>query len=51
MKKLAGLIRKIVDEVKERGGSSIVRCDGQRGRLVFKKGDGKKMLPKDLYSK
>ena len=51
LKKLAALTRKIIDEVKERGGSAIVRCDGQTGKLGFQKGRGKKMLPKDLYSK
>lgn len=51
MKKLARLIRKIIEEVKERGGSAIVRCDGQRGKLAFQKSGGKKMLPKDLYAK
>lgn len=51
LKKLAGLIRKIIEEVKERGGSAIVRCDGQRGKLALQKSGGKKMLPKDLYAK
>ena len=49
LKRLAELIRKIIDKVKGRGGSAIVRCDGQRGKFVFQKGNGKKILPKDLY--
>lgn len=51
LKKLAELVRKIIDEVKARGGSAIVRCDGQRGMLAFQKSGGRKMLPKDLYAK
>ena len=50
LRKLAGLIRKIIEEVKERGGSAIVRCDGQR-KLAFQKSGLRKMLPKDLYAK
>jgi hypothetical protein len=37
--------------VKGCGGSAIVKYDNRGGGLVVRKVDGKRMLPKDLYSK
>lgn len=51
LSKLAALIRKIIDAVKACGGKAIVKYDAKEDKLVVWKVDGKKMLPKDLYSK
>ena len=51
LKKLAALIKKIVNVVKERGGNAIIKYDVGGDKLLVRKVDGKKMLPKDLYSK
>lgn len=51
LRKLAALIRKLVDVVKECGGIATVRYDVQGDKLMVQKVDRKKMLPKDLYSK
>ena len=51
LRKLATLIKKIVDVVKGCDGSAIVKYDVKVDKLVVSKVEGKKMLPKDLYSK
>lgn len=49
--KLAVLIRKIIAVARDNGGNAIVRYDVKISKLVVTGFDGKKMLPKDLYSK
>lgn len=51
LRKLAALIRKLLDVVKECGGIATVRYDVLGDQLVVQKVDRKKMLPKDLYIK
>ena len=51
LRKLAALINKILNVVKGCGGNGIVKYDVKKDKLVVWKYDGKKMLPKDLYSK
>ncbi|KAL9098975.1 MAG: hypothetical protein Q9163_005458 [Psora crenata] len=51
LRKLAALINKILNVVKGGGGNAIVKYDVKEDKLVVWKFDGKKMLPKDLYSK
>ena len=51
LKELAALINKILNVVKGCGGSAIVKYDDKGDKLVVWKVDGKRMLPKDLYSK
>lgn len=51
LRKLASLINKIITIVKECGGNAIVEYDIKEDKLVIRKGAGKKMLPKDLYSR
>ena len=51
LRKLAALINKIRDVVKEGGGKAVLRYVVEGDKLVIEKDDGKKMLPKDLYSK
>ena len=51
LRQLAALIRKILTVVKACGGSAIVKYDVKEDKLLVLKVDGKKMLPKDLYSK
>ena len=51
LRKLAALIKKIVNVVRDCGGSAIIRYDVVGDKLVVWKADGKKMLPLDLYSK
>ena len=51
LRKLAALINKILNVVKGYGGNAIVKYDDKGDKLVVRKVDGKKMLPKDLYSK
>ena len=49
--KLAALVNKILTMVKECGGNTIAKYDVKEDKLVIWKHEGKKMLPKDLYSK
>ncbi|KAL1850356.1 hypothetical protein Plec18167_008826 [Paecilomyces lecythidis] len=51
LRKLAALIKNIIHVVKGNGGSAIIKYDNQVDKLVILKGDGRKMLPDDLYSK
>ncbi len=51
LRKLAALINKILNAVKGCGGNATVKYDVKEDKLVVWKVDGKKMLPKDLYSK
>ena len=51
LRKLAALINKILNVVKGYGRSAIVKYDDKGDKLVIWKVDGKRMLPKDLYSK
>jgi hypothetical protein len=51
LRKLAALINRIRNVVKGCGGNAIVKYDDKGDKLVVWKVDGKKMLPKDLYSK
>ena len=51
LRKLAALISKILNVVKGCGGNAILKYDVKKDKLVVSKVDGKKMLPKDLYSK
>ncbi|KAI1458513.1 hypothetical protein F4805DRAFT_424782 [Annulohypoxylon moriforme] len=51
LKKLAVLIKKIIDVVREYGGRATVKYDAAMGQLAIKKTDGEPMLPKGLYSK
>ena len=51
LRKLAALINKILNVVKGYGGNAIVKYDDKGDKLVVRKVDRKKMLPKDLYSK
>ncbi|KAL8845827.1 MAG: hypothetical protein Q9221_009040 [Calogaya cf. arnoldii] len=48
---LATLIREIVATAKDAGGSAVVRYDAKKNKLVIYEGDGKKILPEDLYRK
>ena len=51
LRKLAALINKILNVVNVCGGNAIVKYDDKGDKLVVRKVEGKKMLPKDLYSK
>lgn len=51
LRKLAALISKILNLAKGCGGKAVVEYDDKRDKLVVWKGNGKTMLPKDLYSK
>jgi len=51
LRKLAALIYKILNVVKGCGGNAIVKYDVKEDKLVVRKVNGKKMLPKDLYFK
>lgn len=53
LRRLAALIRRIINVVRESGeNAAVVKYDGQGDRLVIWKADGRKMmLPDDLYSK
>jgi len=51
LRKLAALINKVLNVVKGCGGSAIVKYDDKGDKLVVWKVYGKRMLPKDLYSK
>lgn len=51
LRKLAALIQKIINVVKGYGGNATIKYDVNGDKLVICKVDGRKMLPKDLYSK
>ncbi|KAF2270531.1 hypothetical protein CC78DRAFT_485330 [Lojkania enalia] len=51
LKKLAALIRKIINLAKECGGSAVLKYNVEGDKLVIRKVERKEMLPKDLYSK
>ncbi|CAK7224500.1 hypothetical protein SCUCBS95973_005538, partial [Sporothrix curviconia] len=53
LRKLAALISRLLQVVKEHGGRCMIKCEnGQEHTLtVYSNGLGKKMLPPDLYSK
>ena len=51
LRKLAALINKILNVVKGCGGNAIVKYNKKRDKLVLRKVNRKKILPKDLYSK
>lgn len=48
---LATLIKGIVATVKDIGGSTVVRYNTKKDKLVIYERDGKKILPEDLYRK
>ena len=51
LRKLAGLVRKIINLVKKCGGSAVLKYNVEGDKLVVCKVEKKEMLPKDLYSK
>ena len=51
LRKLATLVKKILNVVRGGGGNAMVKYDFKKDKLVVSKVDGEKMLPKDLYSK
>jgi hypothetical protein len=51
LRKLAALIRKIINLVKECGGNAILKYNTERDKLVICKVEKKHMLPEDLYLK
>ena len=51
LKKLAPLIRRIINLVKECGGSAVLKYNVEGDKLVVCKVEKKEMLPRDLYSK
>ena len=51
LRKLAALITKILNVVKGCGGNAVIKYDVKEDKLIISKVDGKRMLPKDLYSK
>ena len=51
LRKLAALIRKIINLVKECGGNAVLKYNVEGDKLVVCKVERKEMLPKDLYSK
>lgn len=51
LRKLAALMNKILGVVKGCGGNAILKYDVREDKLVVWKVDGRKFLPKDLYSK
>ena len=50
LRKLAALIRKIINHVKECGGSAVLKYNTEGDKLVVCKVERKEILPKDLYS-
>jgi hypothetical protein len=51
LRKLATLIKKVINVVKENGGSGVVKYDVEQGdKLVVWQSNGKKLLPDDIYS-
>jgi histidinol dehydrogenase len=51
LRKLAVLIKKIINLVKECGGNAVLKYTVEGDKLVLSKFERKEMLPKDLYSK
>jgi hypothetical protein len=51
LRKLAALIRRIINLVKECGGNAVLKYNVEGDKLVVCKVERKEMLPKDLYSK
>ncbi|KAK6592004.1 geranylgeranyl pyrophosphate synthetase [Botrytis cinerea] len=51
LRKLAALIKMIINLVKECGGNAVVKYNAVKDKLVLFKVERKEMLPKDLYSK
>lgn len=51
LRKLAALVSKIVSVVKGFGGNATVIYNVKKDKLVVERSDGKRFLPKDLYSK
>jgi hypothetical protein len=49
LRKLAALIKKIIDLAKECGGSAVLKYASEGDKLVISKVDRKEMLPNDLY--
>jgi hypothetical protein len=51
LKRLAMVMKKIIEVVRESGGNATVKYDDQVDKLVVWKADGRTLLPDDLYSK
>ncbi|RMJ24288.1 hypothetical protein PHISP_04829 [Aspergillus sp. HF37] len=51
LRALGELIKRIIGVVKDSGGSAVVEYDGLDDKLVVSRGDGRRMLPEDLYSR
>lgn len=51
LRKLAALIRKILNLVKECGGNAVLKYNIEGDKLVICKVEKKRMLPEDLYLK
>lgn len=51
LRKLAALIRRIVEVVRGSGGSAVVEYEDGANSLVVRRWEGGKMLPEDLYSR
>ena len=51
LRKLAGLIKIIIDLVRDGGGNAVVKYNAVKDKLLIFKVERKEMLPKDLYSK
>ena len=51
LKKLAALIRKIINVVKGSGGNAVLKYNVETDKLVVYQAERKEMLPEDLYSK
>lgn len=51
LRKLAALIRKIINLAKDCGGKAVLKYNLEGDKLVLSKVERKDMLPKDLYSK
>lgn len=50
LRRLAGLVQKVIFLTKACGGRTVLKCDPIRDRLVLSKVERKRMLPDDLYS-
>jgi histidinol dehydrogenase len=51
LRKLAALIRKIIQLVKDCGGNAVLKYNVEGDKLLVCKAERKEMLPGDLYSK
>jgi hypothetical protein len=51
LRRLAGLIRKIRDVARDKGGRAVLRYDAMSDKLILRKLRRKLLLPKDLYLK